>query len=198
MRRRMARSPRPPLPRSPRGILVFVILTALAAWRLGPSLAPNSPDASPPGDASPSGAASSGLGAGPHRVERVVDGDTLLLENRARVRLIGVDAPESVKPNSPVEPFGPEAAEFTRQWIAAAGGQVTLEFDREPKDRYDRYLAYVWVDRRMLNEEILRAGLATALTQYPYSEDLKLRFLAAQSEAQAAGRGIWSRTAPTR
>lgn len=197
MRRLMARSPRPPLPRSPRGIVVFVILAALAAWRFGPSLAPTSPDASPP-DATIPGAASTDLGAGPHRVERVVDGDTLLLENKARVRLIGVDAPESVKPDSPVEPFGVEAAEFTRQWIAAAGGQVVLEFDREPKDRYDRYLAYVWVDRRMLNEEILRAGLATALTQYPYSEDLKLRFLAAQSEAQAAGRGIWSRAAPTR
>lgn len=192
MRRRTGHSSRPQLPRSPRGIIVFVVLTALVVWRLGPSLAPNPPDPTIPG------AASADLGAGPHRVERVVDGDTLLLENKARVRLIGVDAPESVKPNSPVEPFGAEAAEFTRQWIAAAGGQVMLEFDREPKDRYDRYLAYVWVDRRMLNEELLRAGLATALTQYPYSETLKHRFLAAQSEAQAAGRGVWSLTAPTR
>ncbi|NQT11874.1 MAG: thermonuclease family protein, partial [Planctomycetes bacterium] len=58
------------------------------------------------------------LSEGTYRVERVVDGDTLLLANRARVRLQGVDTPETVKPNHPVERFGPEASEFTRRFVA--------------------------------------------------------------------------------
>jgi micrococcal nuclease len=133
------------------------------------------------------------LAEGIHAVERVVDGDTLLLANRARVRLIGVDAPETVKPDHPVEPFGPEAAEFTRRFVGEADNLVQLQFDRERVDRYGRFLAYVWVDDRMLNEELIRAGLATAETGFRYQQAMKTRFRRAEDEAKAAGRGIWSR-----
>jgi micrococcal nuclease len=132
------------------------------------------------------------LSEGTYAVQRVVDGDTLVLANQARVRLIGVDTPETKHPDLPVEPFGPEAAEFTRRFVADAGGSVRLEFDRERVDRYDRFLAYVWAGDRMLNEELVRAGLATAATQYRYSEAMKRRFRRAEDEARAAGRGIWS------
>ncbi|MFC1596587.1 thermonuclease family protein [Planctomycetota bacterium] len=127
-----------------------------------------------------------------YRVERVVDGDTLLLANRARVRLQGVDTPETVKPNHPVEPFGPEASEFTRQFVAQAGGAVRLQFDRERIDKYGRHLAYVWAGERMLNEELVREGLATAETGFRYSQSMKTRFRRAEDEARAARRGIWS------
>jgi micrococcal nuclease len=90
------------------------------------------------------------LAEGLYDVQRVVDGDTLLLANHARVRLIGADTPETVKPNHPVEPWGPEASEFSRQFVA--GRQVRLELDRERLDKFGRILAYVWVGDRMLNE----------------------------------------------
>ncbi|MFV2065855.1 MAG: thermonuclease family protein [Pirellulales bacterium] len=130
------------------------------------------------------------LDAGSHRIARVVDGDTLLLMNGARVRLQGVDTPETVKPAHPVEAWGPEATAFTRRFVS--GGYVRLEFDRERLDRHGRFLAYVWVDRRMLNEELVRAGLARAEPRYRYSDAMKRRFLRAEAEAKVAGRGIWS------
>ena len=128
---------------------------------------------------------------GVYHVARVVDGDTLVVsEPRERVRLIGADTPETVKPNHPVEPWGPQATEFTKAFLS--GGEVRLEFDAESRDKYGRILAYVWVGDRMLNEELIRAGLARAEMQYRYSAANKARFRQAESEAQAARRGIWS------
>ncbi len=132
------------------------------------------------------------LDEGTYRVERVIDGDTLRLTNRARVRLLGIDAPEIARPGHPVEPFGPEAAQFTRQFVARDGGAVQLQFDRERVDKYGRLLAYVWVGQQMLNEELIRAGLATAETGFRYSASMKSRFRRAEDEAKAAGRGIWA------
>jgi micrococcal nuclease len=123
-------------------------------------------------------------------VARTVDGDTLLLSDRQRLRLIGVNAPESVKPDHPVEPWGPEAAEFTRRFVA--GGAVRLQFDGDRTDQYGRLLACVWVGDRMLNEELVRAGLARAERQYHFSAELRARLTAAEAEARAARRGIWS------
>jgi micrococcal nuclease len=128
--------------------------------------------------------------AATQRVERVVDGDTLLLANRARVRLIGVDTPETVKPDTPPQPWGAEATAFTKQFVA--GGIVRLEFDRERVDQYDRFLAYVYVDEVMLNEELLRAGLARMEPQYRYDPAMKRRFRAAEDQARAERIGIWS------
>ena len=163
-------------------LLVVVALAALIAvgwWRHQLRLPP--PEA---------------LAEGNYWVQRVVDGDTLLLTNRAWVRLIGADTPETVQPNHPVEPFGPEATEFTRRFIAEREGKVRLQFDRERVDKYERFLAYVWVDDRMLNEELIRVGLATAQTRFRYSSTMKTRFRRAEEEARATGRGIWGAQAP--
>jgi micrococcal nuclease len=164
--------------RRPYGTAIAVFLTSLVLvrwWQHQHQLAP--PDA---------------LSEGTYLVRRVVDGDTLLLANQARVRLIGADTPECVKPNSPVEPFGPEATDFANQFVAQAEGAVRLQFDRERIDRYGRFLAYVWADDRMLNEELIRAGLATAETGFGYSSAMKRRFRRAEDEAKAGRRGIWS------
>ena len=126
-----------------------------------------------------------------YQVERVVDGDTLLLSDRTRVRLQGIDTPETVKPDHPVEPWGPEASAFAKQFVG--DGQVRLQFDRERIDQHGRLLAYVWKDDRLLNEELLRAGLARAQLQYRYSQRMKRRFREAEQEAKRAHRGIWSR-----
>ncbi len=138
------------------------------------------------------------LPEGVYQVERVVDGDTLVLVGGYRVRLIGADTPETKHPDRPVEPWGPEATQFTEEFIGGGllrAPEVRLEFDGPRLDRYGRLLAYVWVDGRMLNEELIRQGLAEARTEFPYSAEMKSRFLAAQAEARQARRAIWS-TAP--
>ena len=125
------------------------------------------------------------------RVARVVDGDTLVLaDSKERIRLIGANTPETVKPNWPVEPWGPEATAFTKQFVS--GGEVRLEFDGPPRDKYGRMLAFVWVGDRMLGEELIRAGLARAELKYPYSAEKKARLRRAEAEARAEHRGIWS------
>lgn len=159
-----------------RSVWCVVILLALLGYRfLNPTTGP--PHVSFDSSAS-------------HRVQRVVDGDTLLLEGGTRVRLIGVDTPESVKPDHPVEPLGREAAEFTRSQVE--GRNVTLEFDRERRDQYQRILAYVHIDNRLLNEELIRAGFSKAETRFPFDSEKKRRFLKAEKEAREARRGLWA------
>jgi micrococcal nuclease len=125
-------------------------------------------------------------------VERVVDGDTLLLAGRERVRLIGVDAPEIAHRDHPHdEPSGRAARDFTRE--LAEGERVTLSFDPNdgPRDRYGRTLAYVTLpDGRLLNLEIIRAGWAEAYRAFGYVR--KREFMAAEREARAAKRGMWA------
>ncbi len=133
------------------------------------------------------------LAEGMHEVRRDVDGDTILLASGARVRLQGINCPESVKPNWPVEPWGLEASQFTKDFLKRARNRVQLTFSLERKDRYDRFLAFVWDGKVLLNEELVRAGLAEARTDWNYSPEMKRRFLAAQDEARKAGRGIWSK-----
>ena len=137
--------------------------------------------------------ASTGLAAGEYVVMRVVDGDTLLLEqDRTRVRLQGIDTPETVKKNTPVEAWGIEASQYSKNFVMQAGGTVRLEFDGEQLDRYDRILAFVWHDGRLLNEELVRLGLARAMLTFDYSPSLKKRLREAQEDAEANRRGIWS------
>jgi micrococcal nuclease len=126
-------------------------------------------------------------------VERVVDGDTLVISGGERVRLIGVDTPETKHPNKPPEPFGSDACEFTRRMVE--GKRVQVEYDPgEKTDRYGRTLAYVYIDGHMLNEQLLIEGLARALTNYPFSAAMKDRFRAAEAAARLQRRGIWSTT----
>ncbi len=125
-------------------------------------------------------------------VDRAVDGDTLLLSNSARVRLLGIDTPETVRPDSPVEPFGPEASAFTKRFVS--GGRVRITLDRERIDRYGRFLAYVWVGDRLLNEELVRAGLARVEPRARISSTMRRRLEEAQTEAQQSQKGIWSLT----
>lgn len=141
----------------------------------------------------PTGALDEGL----HPVKRVVDGDTLLLRSGERVRLQGIDTPETVRPNYPVEPWGPEASQFTEQFVEDADGEVRLTFGPERLDDYGRTLAFVWHGEQLLNEELVRAGLARARLGYRYSGTMKRRLAAAQDEARAARRGIWSNEIPS-
>ena len=134
------------------------------------------------------------LEPGEYRVLRVVDGDTLLLEYaRTRVRLQGIDTPETVKEDTPVEDWGPEATQYTRRFVQDAAGRVRIEIDGEAVDRYGRQLVFVWHEDRLLNEELVRQGLARAKLVYGYSEAKKKRLRAAQADAETHGRGMWDR-----
>ena len=128
--------------------------------------------------------------AGPYYVERVVDGDTFVLEGGVRVRLLGVNTPETKHPRRPVEPLGPEASGFTKRHIE--GRNVTLRFDRERRDRYHRVLAYVYVGEWFLNEELILAGYSRAETNYPFSNVMKRRFKAAEELARREKQGLWA------
>src|SRR5436190_4168639 len=84
------------------------------------------------------------LDEGIHQVRRAIDGDTILLTSGARIRLQGINTPETVMPNHPIEAWGPEASQFTKNFIEKADHRVRLTFSLERKDKYDRFLAFVW------------------------------------------------------
>jgi len=129
------------------------------------------------------------------RVVYVVDGDTLDVNapdgrrDRTRVRLWGVDTPETRHPDKAVQHFGPEATAFTRQ--ACAGREVTLGLVHgTTRGRHGRLLAYVTVaGGRMLNRQLVRLGYAYADPRYEHPR--KGEFERLQAEAMAARRGLW-------
>ena len=126
------------------------------------------------------------------RVTRVVDGDTVevrLGEDELDIRLIGIDAPESVRPSEPVECFGPEASAFTERRLG--GNRIGLEYDVERRDPFGRTLAYVWVGRRLFNEDIVRKGYATVTTFPPNVAHVE-RFVEAERKARRDGLGLWN------
>ena len=128
-------------------------------------------------------------------VERVVDGDTIIarIGNRSEtVRLIGLDAPESVAPTRPVQCFGKEASDFLAAALPA-GTEITLVRDAEARDVYDRLLGYVVrsSDGLFVNLELVAAGYAAAL-HYPPNDQYADVLDRAQAGAVASGRGLWS------
>lgn len=128
------------------------------------------------------------------RVVRVVDGDTIVVRlggEEERVRYIGVDTPESVKPGAPVECFGKRAAAENRRLVE--GRRVRLVADAEARDRYGRRLAYVYraSDGLFVNRALVERGYATPLTIAPNVRYAQ-RFTAWSRAARAGGRGLWS------
>jgi micrococcal nuclease len=124
-------------------------------------------------------------------VTRVVDGDTVeaqigdVVED---VRLIGIDTPETVKPEAPVECFGAEASSFTHRVLE--GQPVRLVYGVERHDIYDRLLAYVYIGHRFVNAELVRRGLARTLEIPPNTLHSAL-FRRLELKAARAGRGLW-------
>jgi len=131
--------------------------------------------------------------AGAARVIRIVDGDTILVRldgRRERVRYIGIDTPEDVKPGAPVECYGPAAAKENDRLVR--GRTVRLTTDVERRDRYGRLLAYVRrePDGVFVNEVLVRDGFATAL-EVPPNTRYAGEFRRLEREARARGRGLW-------
>ena len=128
------------------------------------------------------------------QVTRVVDGDTIVLSPNDKIRLIGVDTPETVHPKKTVECYGKEAKEFSRS--AVAGQKIRLVLDeanaaRRHKDRYGRTLGYVYLQSgMMLNAELVRRGFAHAYTRFPFR--YLVEFSRLEQEARSRGMGLWS------
>jgi micrococcal nuclease len=124
-------------------------------------------------------------------VQRVVDGDTVVLSTGERVRYIGVDTPELHHPQRPVEAYAREATEFNRRLVERK--KVRLEFDVERHDKYRRLLAYVFLsDGTFVNAELLAQGYAQLLTIPPNVKHTEL-FVKLQRQAREAGRGLWGK-----
>src|SRR3954464_7953777 len=132
--------------------------------------------------------------AGPLRgqVVRVVDGDTIKVRldggRTERVRYIGIDTPESVKPNTPVQCFAKKASHYNASLVA--GRAVTLRMDAEARDRYGRLLAYVYTDGRFVNRELVARGYARTMTIPPNVAHAD-EFARLATRAREAGLGLW-------
>ena len=121
---------------------------------------------------------------------RVIDGDTIVLSNGEKVRLIGVDTPETKHSQKPVEYYGKEATAFTKRMVG--GKVVKLKYDVQRRDEYDRLLAYVYLmNGTFLNAEIIKQGYGHAYTRFPfkYMEEFKLY----EKEARENKRGLWTK-----
>ena len=126
-------------------------------------------------------------------VARVIDGDTIEARVNGRVehvRLIGIDTPETHKPNTPVECFGIEATNAMKK-LLPDGSAIRLERDVEPRDKYGRLLAYVYKGNLFVNLEMAKDGYAAAYT-YPPNVARSDEIVTAAADARDAGRGLWS------
>ena len=176
----MSALPRTALPRVRRrwptaAFVLGVIGLALLCWRMATARAVES--------LPPAGV--------PIRVTRAVDGDTLLLDGGYRIRLLGVNTPETKHPDRPAEPFGPEASAFTQSLVEHR--MITLEFDRERLDNYRRILAYVYLeDGTLLNQRLIESGFSPAVVSFPIRSDRKRLFEETERAAQQKQRGIWT------
>jgi micrococcal nuclease len=125
-------------------------------------------------------------------LDRVVDGDTLEVRDGTRVRLIGIDTPETVHPDFGDECFGEEATRYTER-LLRPGDELRLVFDVERYDQYQRLLAYVYraVDDAFVNARLVKRGYAYTETVPPNVAHAD-RFRRLAGEAREAGRGLWS------
>ncbi|MGH8570603.1 MAG: thermonuclease family protein, partial [Gammaproteobacteria bacterium] len=123
-------------------------------------------------------------------VERVIDGDTLVFRGGQRLRLIGIDAPEMRQDGRGPEPYAREARAALVDW--SSGRVVGVQYGQSPHDRYGRGLAHLFLaNGDNVQALLLRRGLATSLFLPPNGEYLDC-YAAAEAEARAARRGIWS------
>ncbi len=120
------------------------------------------------------------------RVSRISDGDSFVCGSTGRVRLLMIDAPELSQGGEGLR------ARQALEELAPRGTLIRIESDVRATDDYGRVLGYVWlVDGRMLNEEMARAGMVTALV-YPPNVKYSDRIRKAVREAKGAKRGLWA------
>lgn len=138
---------------------------------------------------------------GLYSIDHYVDGDTIAVNMNGKVefvRFVGIDTPETHKPNTPVQCYGPAAAAHTQAVIKAAGGKVQLISDPEStnRDRYDRLLRYVLLpDGTNVNELNVQQGYAFYYPFFPFSKSSQ--FAADEQVAMSKKLGLWGACTPT-
>ncbi len=136
-----------------------------------------------------------------YHVAQFYDGDTFAVDMNGtteKIRLIGVDTPETHKPDTPVQCYGPEASTFTERTLKAADNSVRLEADPlgDNRDRYGRLLRYAYLpDGTLLEQSLIEGGYGFAYLSFSFKQ--KTEFATFQATAQAAYRGLWTFCKPT-
>lgn len=128
-------------------------------------------------------------------ISRVIDGDTILVINsegeEERVRLLLIDTPESVHSEEPVQPYGKEASDFAKKHLRQ-GKKVTIERGNPDKDKYDRTLAYIFVDGVNFNQLMIEEGYARIAYVYEPNTKYLEEFKKAENQAKEQKKNIWS------
>jgi len=127
-----------------------------------------------------------------YKVLSVTDGDTFRIDYRGvstPVRMIGIDTPEVNHPSEPVQCYGKEASDKTKEVLA--GQEVVLEQDVSETDRYGRILAYVWLNGELINEKLVKEGYAFS-SSYPPDVKYQERFNEAEKYARTNNLGLWA------
>jgi micrococcal nuclease len=135
---------------------------------------------------------------GQYTIDHFIDGDTISIKMNGKaesVRMIGVDTPETHKPNSPVQCYGPAAAAFTKSLIGTGTVRLALDPKSTDRDRYNRLLRYVYLpDGRMIETELIKGGYGFAYTDFPFTKSDE--FTQDQSQAKTAAKGLWGNCKP--
>jgi endonuclease YncB( thermonuclease family) len=135
---------------------------------------------------------------GYYHVVHVTDGDTIAVDmngKRENIRMIGVDTPESVKPNSPMQCYGKEASDFSKRTLSDQTVRLEADPAGDNRDRYDRLLRYVYLqDGTLWNQKLITDGYGFAYLSFPFSKQAD--FAAAQARAQDAKLGLWATCKP--
>jgi len=130
---------------------------------------------------------------GLYTVARFVDGDTIVVDMNGKdetVRMIGMDTPETHRPNTPVQCYGPAAAAYTKNLIGSQKVRLEADPTNQNRDRYGRLLRYVYIpDGRMVEEELIKNGYAFAYTSFPSTHNDEFAALASQAKDNA--KGLW-------
>jgi micrococcal nuclease len=134
----------------------------------------------------------SSCGPASAHVDRVIDGDTIVLDDGSKVRYLLINAPETT--NGHNDCYGANAATFNSDLVLDK--TVNLSYDVQCKDMFGRWLAYVSVDGTEVNSLMLQRGYACLLHISPDGDSRLAEFKGYQDEAKAAGRGLWSACNP--
>lgn len=128
-------------------------------------------------------------------VVRVVDGDTVIVKTdegvEERVRLLLIDTPESVHPTEPEQLFGKESSDYAKE-VLREGDVIKLEIGNPERDRYDRLLAYIWIDDVNFNQLMIEKGYARVGYVYEPNTKYLKEFEKAEREAKGKKENIWS------
>lgn len=138
---------------------------------------------------------------GLYSINHFIDGDTIAVNMNGKsetVRLVGIDTPETHKPNTPVQCYGPAAATYTKNTIGDKRVRLASDSLSTDRDRYGRLLRYVYLpDGTLLNERLVRNGYAFYYPYFPFVNGSK-QFVMDQEAAMETHKGIWGNCTPTK